>query len=254
MYILDIRSVGEMRIKNFGLYWPYRWDETHIEEIMKLFKFSHNEATSYDYAQNWKDKSSRFAFQTRCIAAMYQRLFPKNFQADVWKIQVDCVENQPDESIKMIGGVISTEVLFDFENFNKSDNKEKKIMALEALYNGIQIIVNTKGWDIKGFDDVYREIKNRNYLNEWIWVKKKSPNKTKTAEVRCVHEVEKFEAYLDIKDAQGLKIKEILLLTELPDELIYHYKLGDIKWLSNSEIMLCDNWISITDKGTIKVT
>ncbi|WP_124115056.1 hypothetical protein [Paenibacillus xylanexedens] len=66
-----------MYLKEFDLDLPYILHDECIESIMKRQKCEYNEATKLDFELNWEWKRRSFRLETRCITAMFERLFGK---------------------------------------------------------------------------------------------------------------------------------------------------------------------------------
>ena len=80
------------------------------------------------------------------------------------------------------------------------------------------------------------------YMNEWFW-KKPIKNKGKTVQIKVAHEVDKASIYMVFKDDE--KIKEVLLVEDVPDEWAYSRYLGKLEWASEDSAQL------ITKEGAI---
>ncbi|UOK61128.1 hypothetical protein MT997_21325 [Paenibacillus sp. OVF10] len=121
-----------MYLKEFNLDLPYVVDDENIESIMKKQKCERNEAIKLDYALNWKWKRRSFSLETRCITAMYERLFGKYNTKDCRKVLIECVENITDERIVNVSGVCSVPIQFSLNDFNEKNELEKKDYASTA--------------------------------------------------------------------------------------------------------------------------
>jgi hypothetical protein len=76
-----------------------------------------------------KEKVRAFQLQTRCVTALYQRLFPKLMTKDCWKVLVRCVNDAPKTQYRNIGGVYEPFVVADVEGFFHLNDSEKKVWA-----------------------------------------------------------------------------------------------------------------------------
>ncbi|PQP81569.1 hypothetical protein C0Q44_17795 [Paenibacillus sp. PCH8] len=128
-----------MYLKEFELDLPYIVDDKNIESIMKKQKCEYNEATKLDYELNCRWKRRSFSMETRCITAMYERLFGKYKTKDCWKVLIECVENISDKRIVNDSGVCSVPIQFNLNEFSKKNDLEKKKITLRLLitYMGI---------------------------------------------------------------------------------------------------------------------
>lgn len=232
-------------LKEFDLDIPYKSNKEHIEALMHHKGLEYLQATKLDYDENWKDKRILFRDQIRCVCSMYTRLFEKYKTKNCWKVLVECVPIVSDQRILDFSGVYTVEVGFDINLFFSSSNYEKKKLTLQALKNGIDIIVKQHQWDQEVFDKAYEEVVLNDYVNYWVWRKPvKSPTKKYFAEVSCSHHVDFLEIYLTIMDRNREEVIRKKILTERPNEFAYAIHLGELKWLSANEVAL------INKKGT----
>ncbi|WP_157722081.1 hypothetical protein [Tumebacillus avium] len=226
-------------MSDFDLDMPYMMNEQKVADIMKERNCSFNEATKLDYELNWKCKRHTFRLQTRCITAMFERLFGKMKTEDCWKIIVECVDSPIEDGLVNISGVLHVRNHFDYTSFIPLSESEKKKKALELLMNGVYKICEQKGWDSDLFDRVNKLIQELDYTNQWVWKKPlKSPDSSYFAEVLCEHDLQSMEISLLIKEKSGREIIRKKVIEELPDEFAYAKHLGKLKWLSTDEVAL----------------
>ncbi|MBM6617227.1 hypothetical protein [Bacillus suaedaesalsae] len=238
-----------MILKEFDLDLPYIADEERIKGIMEKESCQYHDATKMDYELNWKEKRRSFRLETRCVTAMYERLFGKMKNEDCWKILVECVENITEAGILNLSGVVTVQVKFNYDEFRYKNELEKKIATLNLLMEGIEKVANNKSWAFEQFKDVSLQIEQTKYLNEWAWKKAvKNPNKNYYAEVLCQHNVTSMDISIVIKQKNGVEIQREKVISELPDEFAYARHLGELKWLADFEIAL------INKKGNEMVT
>ncbi|MFF2092524.1 hypothetical protein [Paenibacillus sp. NPDC058174] len=240
-----------MYLKEFDLDFPYISDDERIQLIMNEKKCQYNDATKLDYELNWKVKRRSLRLETRCITAMYERLFGKLKTEDFWKILVECAEDITDERIMNYSGVSTVQVKFRFEDFSLKSEIDKKRTTLILLMEGIEKISLSKNWDIEPFRVVASQIEELGYLNEWVWKKAvKSPDKNFSAKVMCHHTVENMDIFISIMQRNGTEILLKKVLSELPDEFAYSKHLGELKWISDFEVALInkkgDGMVSVT--------
>lgn len=228
-----------MILKEIDLDLPYVADNKRISKLMKKNKCLQNESMKLDYEINWKEKRRNFRLETRCITAMFERLFEKYTTVDCWKVLVECVMDIKEQKVLNFSGVYTVQVEFDYNSFVSSNEYQKKQMTLSAIMEGIRVISTTKGWKLEPFEIVYTKICESKYTNEWIW--KKAVNifmKNLTAEVLMQHEVKSMNVFILIKDRKGLEIGREKMISEMPDEFAYIKHLGEIKWFSSNEVAL----------------
>lgn len=234
----------------FELDLPYIADEEEIQTIMNGKKCQHHEATRMDYHLNWREKRRSFRLETRCITAMYERLFSPMKTEDSRKILVECVDHITDARVLNISGVVSVQVEFSHDEFRTANEDEKKRIALHLLMKGIGKAAGDRGWLFEPFRTVATQIEQTGYSNEWVW-KQAVPNRVTKyyAEVLCQHHVNSMDISILIRTANGVEVHRELVRSELPDEFAYAKHLGELKWISASEVALInkkgDNRVSV---------
>ncbi|TDL69176.1 hypothetical protein E2R58_08295 [Paenibacillus amylolyticus] len=228
-----------MYLKEFNLDLPYVLDDETIEFIMKKQNCEYNEATKLDYALNWKWKRRSFSLETRCITAMYERLFGKYNTKDCWKVLIECVENITDERIVNVSGVCSVPIQFSLNDFNEKNELEKKKTTLRMLMEGIEKLALRNNWEVDPFREIALQIEALDYVNEWTWKKSvKSPNKKYNARVICHHNVDSMDIFLSILQRDGTQVFLEKVISEQPDEFAYDRHLGELTWVSDFEVAL----------------
>lgn len=226
-----------MKLKEFELDLPYIIDEKKINEICLEQNTLKENAIKIDYENNWKLKRKNFKMETRCITAMFERLFESTDITEFWKISLECVPVVTNSQVRNIGGVLFKQVEFIYEDFIKYNNEIKKEISLEILVKGIKESLDEKKINLLPFEKVYNEIKQNKYKNNWKYGKCiKSPNKLFNAEILCEHDVEKIEIFILIKNKKGEEILKKKIISELPEEFAYTKHLGKIKWITSESI------------------
>ncbi|OAS14693.1 hypothetical protein [Paenibacillus oryzisoli] len=239
-----------MYLREFDLDLPYIVDKERIQAIMNEKKCEYHDATKFDYNLNWDDKRRSFRLETRCITAMFERLFVKMKTEDCKKVLIECVESITDERILNFSGIVTVQVKSSYNEFILGNDDEKKRTTLNLLLKGIEKISREKDWVIDAFRDVSSQIEKIGYLNEWIWRKAvKSPQKKYYAEVLCQHNVKSMDISILIRQMDGTEVRKIMVISELPDEFAYAKHLGQLVWTSESEVVLVnkngDNMVAV---------
>lgn len=240
-----------MDLTEFDLDLPYVADEEKIKSIMNEKKCQYHDATKIDYNLNWKGKRRSFRLETRCVTAMFERLFGKMKTENSWKILVECVENITEERILNLSGVVTVQVEFSgFDEFCLISEIEKKRTTLNLLMKGIEKVASNENWDSELFREISSQIEQTGYSNKWVWKKAvKSPEKNYYAEVVCQHNVKSMDISISIRQKNSVEIQRKIVISELPDEFAYAKHLGELKWISDVEVALInkkgDNMVSV---------
>ena len=228
-----------MKLVEFGLDLIYIANEDKIALIMDENSIERQETTRQDYAQNWKWKRRDFSNQTRCITALFSRLFGYIKTDDCWKILVECVDEVCDSSIINISGVCTVQVESDYEAFMTLDEFGKKKTALELLMTGIRLVAAKQNWDMMPFERTYEGILGLKYVNEWIWNKPiKNSKKNAVACIFIQHNVYQVFISIIINDKAGNELIRKRIITETPNEWSYAAHLGEIKWIDDNTAAL----------------
>ena len=223
----------------FALDLPYAANEENIIYIMEQNNYSRDQAIQHDYQMNWKWKRRDFSLQTRCMTALYERLFGYINTKDCRKILIECINNEADRSIKNLLGVYVTQIQNNQEAFGKLSDLDKKKVTLEILLGGIKKIAAEEKWEMEPFERTYAKIVEAGYKNEWVWNKPvKSPDKKHIVKVLVQHEVNAIDIFIVFSDNRGVEIQRNRIITEEPDEWAYSSHLGEIKWLDDNNIAL----------------
>ncbi|SDD64428.1 hypothetical protein SAMN02799630_04557 [Paenibacillus sp. UNCCL117] len=227
-----------MILKEFELNLPYASDKEKVIEMIKA-----NGMTllgkNKDESIEWKWIRREFALQTRCVTAMFERLFNKYKIAGGRKILIECVDVIRNDNIINYSGVYVVQLKFNFLNFILLSDYEKKVNSFQILKEGVEKVATYKGWDSAPFSSVFNEMTENNYLNEWTWSKPvKSPNKESVAQVICHHEVNKMNIFMEVMGSKGQSLGRSLLLTDQPHEFAYAKHLGKVTWEDNEIVSL----------------
>jgi len=228
-----------MYLSSFDFDLPYIENIKSINSLMNAQKCTYEEALKIDYILNWKEKRRNFRLETRCITSMFERLLGKFKNEKCQKIIIECSENNIESSILNFSGIITVQLQMNHEKFLKKKDIEKKEVTLKLLMKGIKKVAINENWNLDPFENISEIVKSNKYSNEWIWKKPiKNLNKSYSAEVLCQHSVKNMDIFIIVKEINGDEIYREKIISELPDEWAYSKHLGELKWMSNSEIGL----------------
>jgi hypothetical protein len=232
--------VRSLILRDIDLDLPYKENKPFIKEVINKQGMEEKDATRLDYEKNWKEKRLKFRDEIRCIANLYLQHLGKFQTTETKKLMINCVERISLEEVKSTSdGFTDVEVEFDFSAYEKLDNEEKKKLILEKLYEGVLKVAEVFEWDMPILNRTYQSVIESNYKNEYIWKQKTSPSKKYTAEIFCQHEIDKYVVTMIIKKKYTNEwVKNEILFTERPHELAFVQHLGNLKWTSNTEVIL----------------
>ncbi|NYE04519.1 hypothetical protein F4694_001263 [Bacillus niacini] len=146
------------------------------------------------YENKWKPKRVLFRDQVRCIASMYTYLLGRFQTERTEKITINCVEKTNDNALvkTTLDGFTKVSVELDIDSYFLLSNYEKKRVILEKINGGVTKVANEFSWDIELFNRISYEIIKNDYVNEYVWKQKTSPDKKFKAEVYCQHDIDFF--------------------------------------------------------------
>ncbi|ALC85242.1 hypothetical protein AM499_04985 [Bacillus sp. FJAT-22090] len=244
-----------MYLREIDLDLPHQKNYEYINKMMSSQNLTEEEAVRLDYWQNWKDLRILFRDQVRCIAGLYVDLLGKFKTVETKKIMINCLKDLDMLNSGPINSVGFTDVyvFLDLENYWKLTNIEKKKVILEKINEGILQVAKEFSWDISTFNQVTKEIIDRDYVNEFSLKQKSSPDRKHKAEIFCQHEIDFINISMIIRERKSNEIiKNELLFKDRPHELSFVQKLGELKWISNSEITLTHKY-KLRKKWTVKM-
>lgn len=226
-----------MKLKEIEMDLPYKKNEEYICMIQKEQNLSDEDAIRRDYEVNWKEKRRTFQLSTRCMTAMIERIMLPIEDANCSKIVFECVDNCTVTKFKNCLNVCTIQVELDVETFFLLPDIEKKKKTIEIIMKGIKDISSQIDFNMSNISKACLQIVKEEYINEWIWKKEKGM-KNSVAMVKIIHDVSDLQIIMVIMDDAGRIIKERKLINTLPDERVYDKLLGELKWISSTEIAL----------------
>lgn len=197
-----------------------------------------NKITVEDYNKNYQQRDFQFRLQTRNITSFYERCL-KGYKNDKCsKINIECVENVVSKPSEVLG-IYTVQVAFNVDDFFKLNDFDKKKKTLELIRIAISQVLKNEKWDKSIFDEAYNGVISEDYDNKWVWKKQKnSPNRKYIAKVFCEHGIYSCDISIIITDKNEQIIKKEMVVREKPDEWMFGKYFGDLRWISNNEVVL----------------
>lgn len=181
----------------------------------------------------------QFNFETRCVAALIERLLPKITTADSWKVLFKCVSTINRERHLVSGGVCELEVQADVEQFFTLSDPQKKEWTLQVIEDGLSKLLPQTGWPPEPFQQTIERARALGLVNDYVWRKPlHSPTRKMTAEILVQHDMQACDISMIIRDRSGQILRQELLISELPDEFFFYWHLGALKWQSATQVAL----------------
>lgn len=167
---------------------------------------------------------------------------------DISMIRIYCHANEKfDFSYKKIDGLeIKIDSPYDLRDFMSLESQEEKFEEFKKL---VFLYVVPVLKEITGLSEervfeltnlALDQIPHQNYEIVFLAGKtpKKSPNRKKVAILRGIHQSAGFRLYCEVFNSRGRRIANKLLVEEVGNEVVYARFLGDLKWESDSNIVV----------------
>jgi hypothetical protein len=228
-------------LRDFRLHPEHTPEEEVLEKIMIENQCSYEEACQIEYKKNAWDIIALFNKQTRYIVSLYCRFFQKYKTEDCKMIIINLMKQITDTRIINCDGMYEIQIQYDYNDFFKLSENNKKKKILDLLKEGIDKIIKEKQWDRNAFDEAYKKVIEVDYVNEWYYKKAlRSPTKEYKAAVFCEHKKDVFDITIIIMNKKGEEIKRKKVLSLPPREVVFDYYLGKLKWISDDTVVLTD--------------
>lgn len=143
-------------------------------------------------------------------------------------------------------GQIQVNIPYSFQSFFSLESTEAKFEEFKQLIHLYTVPVllecSPLPMDIilELVDRSLEQISAQNYEAVFLAGKtpKKSPSRKKVALLKGIHRVEGFQLYCEVYDARGMRIVNKLLVEEVGEANAYSRFLGELKWQSESLIVV----------------
>lgn len=187
-----------------------------------------------------KHLKSEFSYQTRSLTSLYQRVFGKWLKVGkAWKFLVEVVPRVERPEFRDLLGVIAIQVADDPISLLDAPDAEKSKLALDWLMRGLIEIAHQLDLDSVPFCAAAEKVRLENYVNTYSWKNAiVSKSREKSAELIVDHGIHQARIFGRVLARDGALIREELLITTRPDELIFVPLLGEFIWNGESEVVL----------------
>lgn len=187
-----------------------------------------------------RDERTRFGLQTRCMTALFERLFTPFHTLGIWKVLIECDPAAGDGGrVRDLLGCAAYAVKADPNDLLHAPLSLKKQWTRSTLEVGLKAVAARMGWPMEPFEQTLAAVDSCNLLNTWTWRKPLySPGRRYRAEVICEHEVESMRIRIVIQDKAGNLVREGCVAEAPPDEWDYVRYLRKLRWTSATEVSL----------------
>jgi len=187
-----------------------------------------------------RERRRAFSLQTRCVTALYERLFPRRYKTEsCWKVYIRCVTANVQPHYRDHLGVYELDIDADSQGFFELGDADKKWWTFEQLQRGIEQLRRQTGWDEEPFEATAAQARALELRNVWRWKKTaSSPSRRQKAEVWVDHDVWACRISLVVRNRAGDELSRHDLVSELPSEWYYSSHLGALGWESETRVVL----------------
>ena len=183
----------------------------------------------------------RFRNETRSVLALFERhLKPPRESGNLWKVNINVVENVYRPQPFDVLGVIEVQIEGDCRGFFSLKADEKRRQTLNWLVRGIEIVTKSYGWDIKPYEEARDAVLNLNFVNHWAWRKRAwwRNGRRLVAEVFAEHEIEEIRIYIQLRNRSKEILERVLVVTDMPDEFAFDKYFGSLNWIDDTTVEL----------------
>lgn len=230
-------------LRDFRINPEHTPEDAVLEKIMIENQCTYEEACQIEYKKNAWDILALFNKQSRYIVSLYYRFFEKYKTEDCKMIVIHLLKKVVDTRIINCDGIYEIQIQYDYNDFFKLSEYDKKKKILDLLKEGLDKIIKEKQWDRKAFDEAYKKVIEAEYINEWYWKKAlRSPTKEYKAAVFCEHKKDVFDITIIITNKKNYEVKRKKVLSLHPEELVFDSYLGKLKWISDDTVVLMNRF------------
>ncbi|MBE7125388.1 hypothetical protein [Bacillus mycoides] len=195
------------------------------------------------------DEDISFCKETSCITSLYCRHMPKLRMKHERGILIHCVDDislldEWEKKYRMFPEYINVFVEYgNMQGFSYASDRKKKELVLQIVHAEMMSLAVKYDWDIEELEKVNNKILELDYRNEFVYIKKSSPNKKYVCSITYQHEVAYADMHLEIREYRTRRLikKEKLIREEDMYKIFNH--VSDVAWKLNHKVIL------MNDKG-----
>lgn len=190
-------------------------------------------------SENDKAKRIKFMLESQHITTLYEKLLERVETNDIWKLLVICKKAEIRKNGINLLGVLEIEIKFDIDNYFKKGEYQKQLLIFDALKRGVCKAISIMQWDPIPFNIALKKSEEIKFKNIWFYKKRLyNPTKMFIAQVFWEHNMYSIDLYLQILDRKKNLVAKVKVVSEIPREPLILSYLGEIKWVSDSKVLL----------------
>lgn len=191
-----------------------------------------------------QEKTREFNIEAWAIAEQFWSNLKLTDNKSVQKCNIQVYDQDsifPKGEIKKIGSIAYTYIEIDIKEYFKLSDKEKKLLLLNIVSDGMQQIASIEKWNIDEIKEAYNRCLAQN-LNYYFFIKNKfksSPDRKFKIGLWCEWELKSCKMYGVIFSKKN-ELKRFLIweLRPYAADVIYYL---DWKWQDNSSIIISNS-------------
>lgn len=183
-----------------------------------------------------------FNQSTQCISSLVLA-FLHDFESPPFKkIIFQLYEKlDPDfsDELTFLGDVVVKNSYFDFEHYFEESVANKKRIIFELIFENLRPLCDGYDWSFRQLDEAYSILNDSNLDNfRYLKKKKSNPNRKLKIQLGYHHEIDCIRIVGHIFNKKDELIDEVNFAKIEPHEWFLVQYVGDVKWLSNTEVCL----------------
>ena len=185
--------------------------------------------------------SSKFAYETRSVLALYERYFtPPSETGKAWKISVEIVPQVKKPDVRELLGNLHVQIKDNPLVYFDLNAQEKKHQTLNWLFRGIEMVTQDRMWDLKPYEEARQAVLDLDFVNRWTWRKRAwwRNGRRLAAEVFVEHEIEEVHLYIQLRKRSGEILQKTLVVSDMPDEFVFNRYFGMLQWIDDTTVRL----------------
>ena len=196
------------------------------------------------------------------ISELYLVSLPKFDSKKVFKCNIFlCEDRQFPTKAKILGFAISYQ-FFDFKKYLSLNEKDRKLMVLQVIHQGMLDIASDYNWDTKPLEEAYQSCLTSDLtFKRQIKKRKLSPNRKQYLSLWAYCDQHHFKISWTVSDKKGEIVKQGTLLTEQPSYIDIWCSLN-FRWIddehfiveSNYKGLISDTWEVDISNGAVLAT
>jgi len=185
-----------------------------------------------DLVEYPKEITSAVRDQTRCLCNFLERNSLKKIKFKTESFKRICIvgHDVPDKKVFINScNVAVKEAIFDkyLYDFRKKSEQDLHEFFISWLMSGLECLNEQLAIPLENIEEGVQLFRDGDYKNEWIYKSKKIAGTNYKATLKCCLTMNEFKLYLVI-DSKSEVIAEELVITTIPDEIVFVRKFNDL--------------------------